>query len=310
MSISVHCTTPSNPELPSKPRTAHRRARSSGKGSKGTFYGQERPIFVNGKIIMSSNVSPIRGKSGQSFDENKDDVLLQGNTFSCSKRFNIGEAQTIGKRLCMEDVVMIKGDLAEDLDVFGVFDGHHGKDAAVLASKNILSFLNLNELLSDNYQSHIIDLFQKMHENIIEKNRIRNNCINCFYSPCHNTNNNDEIEEVKKRGGDVVDVNGVLRVNSQIQVTRSLGDASLHPPLITTPDISCFSLDDIDSLIICSDGIDVLDADTIVGLATQPISPEGQAQYLRNYAFEKDSKDNITSIVFTARPEKLLPSSF
>lgn len=69
----------------------HKRVRSTDNVSKSTFYGQERPIFLNGKIVLSTAVSlprmsssyvlnknekPIRSRSGQSFDESQDDPLL------------------------------------------------------------------------------------------------------------------------------------------------------------------------------------------------------------------------------------------
>ncbi|KAL7721470.1 Ca(2+)/calmodulin-dependent protein kinase phosphatase [Entamoeba marina] len=314
-------TTPTTPDIPSQPRMLHRRVRSTDRVSKNTFYGQERPTFVNGKVVMSSSIvlprmsssyllekdkEPVRGKSGQSFDENKTDSLLQGDTFTSSKRFDFGEAQTIGKRLYMEDIVLIKGNFAENLDNF----------------------------FTDNYHSYLLDLFQTIHDGIIKETEsgttasiafVREKDVIiaiCGDSPVftlkgtnlskigkdHNTSNSDEVEAIKQRGGDVVDAGGVLRVNSQIQITRSLGDSKLHPPLIATPDIICLNLNDIDNLIICSDGVDVLEQ--LLGLLTQPTSPESQAQYLRNSAFEKNSKDNISVVVFATQPKKLIPLSF
>jgi protein phosphatase 1L len=57
----------------------------------------------------------------------------------------------------------------------------------------------------------------------------------------HTASDLDEKAAVEARGGTVVTVNGVDRVNGQLVVTRSLGDARLSPFLSQTPDVMPFT---------------------------------------------------------------------
>ena len=53
-----------------------------------------------------------------------------------SARFNVGVADTIGRRTYMEDAHSVLGRFggAEDRDLFMLFDGHDGPEAAIFAN--------------------------------------------------------------------------------------------------------------------------------------------------------------------------------
>ena len=55
-----------------------------------------------------------------------------------SKRFAVGEADTIGKRPTMEDATLIHGCLGgdEELDLFAIFDGHGSEKVAAYCAEN------------------------------------------------------------------------------------------------------------------------------------------------------------------------------
>jgi hypothetical protein len=71
----------------------------------------------------------------------------------------------------------------------------------------------------------------------------------------HNLNNRDEWDAILRRNGTIVDVQGVMRVNGWILLTRSFGDRSLKPPLIVTPDVNIVEFDRWTHLVIGSDGV-------------------------------------------------------
>jgi hypothetical protein len=55
-----------------------------------------------------------------------------------SNRFDIGVADTIGKRKTMEDAVcVVGGAISKNDDLIGVFDGHNGNDASLFASLHL-----------------------------------------------------------------------------------------------------------------------------------------------------------------------------
>lgn len=62
----------------------------------------------------------------------------------------------------------------------------------------------------------------------------------------HSTSNPLEIELLYRRGGNVVNVDGIPRVQGDLIVTRSLGDSSLGPIISSIPDIHNISLHPLD----------------------------------------------------------------
>ena len=248
-------------------------------------------------------------------------------SYKSSSRFDIGTSQTIGKRLYMEDTVMVRGQLFDNIDYIAIFDGHNGREAAVKSMEMMHKFLNESLIKTPLCERHLKDVYQQVHDVVCAQTEsgttasvliIRDNDIvvtHCGDSPVYVLENNklrkigvdhtvdcpSEVEMIEKQGGTIVDVKGIKRINSKIQVTRSIGDRSLHPPLSCVPDVEFVPLENVTSVIVASDGISTVPETVMSELFTQALTPEQQAQFIRNYAFEKDSKDNISVVVVKIR---------
>ena len=159
-----------------------KKLRSHNSFQKAAFYGEERPTFLNGYIIKSSGVSipelsnsyvisrdgnATKTDSGNACEDQSDDFLYQ-QKYTGSHRFDIGTAQTIGKRTYMEDTVMIRGALFDDVDYIAVFDGHNGKDAAIKCMETMHTLIEKDLILSDEYDDHLINVFERMHDIVCE----------------------------------------------------------------------------------------------------------------------------------------------
>ena len=244
--------------------------------------------------------------------------------YTGSHRFDIGTAQTIGKRTYMEDTVMIRGALFDDVDYIAVFDGHNGKDAAIKCMETMHTLIEKDLILSDEYDDHLINVFERMHDIVCEATPsgttaslviLRNDDIitaHCGDSPIYFLINNelkrigkghspadeDEAEKIKNNGGTVSqDAGGYYRVNGQIAVSRSIGDRALHPPLLCIPDIELHSMDDVRAIIVASDGIDLVPLTYMKEVLNTSFGVDIKAQCIRNKAIEKQSKDNISVVV-------------
>lgn len=77
------------------------------------------------------------GKSGSKTPDGENYASINGDVPSA--RFDVGFADTIGKRSTMEDTHLIQGSFCEepDNDLFLLFDGHNGRTAAEYAKKNL-----------------------------------------------------------------------------------------------------------------------------------------------------------------------------
>ncbi|BFU24491.1 protein phosphatase domain containing protein [Entamoeba histolytica HM-1:IMSS-B] len=345
MSLLIRYSTSSNasPIQEQQKAKLHKRIRSTDSLTKCAFYGQERPVFVNGKIIKSSGVSlpklsnsyllkrggsPLKTENGNVLDQSEEDVLLFKQQYSCSKRFDIGTAQTIGKRVYMEDTLMVKGELYDDIDFIGVFDGHNGQGAAIKSMHTFYSLIDGYTVHSDHVKDHLSKVFEQMHTLVSMSTEsgttasillIRENDViicRCGDSPIyvlttddeimkvgkdHNLYDKDEVEMIKQNGGNIVNVSGVLRVNGKITITRSIGDKQFHPPLSCLPSIDIISLSTIKSILVASDGISVVSEDFLREILLEEFTSDIKAQCVRNNALEKDSKDNISVVVVQIR---------
>jgi len=99
---------------------------------------------------LSYNTEPITTKS--SYDGE--------NAF-----FRFGVSSMQGWRVSMEDAHLIKPDFQGDLSLFGVFDGHGGKEVAEFVAKNLCEQLvSLPSFKMKNYEQSLIDCFLKMDQ--------------------------------------------------------------------------------------------------------------------------------------------------
>ncbi|KAL7721253.1 Protein phosphatase 2C [Entamoeba marina] len=306
------------------------------KSRQGSFYGSEKPVFSNTKeCIINSNAQlpscsityllekglrPIIHNTGQS--EDKDgiyDFELIEHQHICSNRFNIGISQSIGVRNRMEDTVSVHGNIHNNVDYIGVFDGHNGSAAAQYCMNTIPT--TLPEIQPTEYEQQLNSYFTKVHANVCKETEsgttaticlIRENDVviaSCGDSPVffiegttikkvtkdHNIPN--ERDKIVANGGAITLVEGIERINGEILISRSIGDRLLHPPLVETPDIDVFPLS-MDYIIMASDGItDSLSEEDILNTVLKPVSVSESAATLRNEAFIKKSRDNLSVVV-------------
>jgi len=65
----------------------------------------------------------------------------------------------------MEDAHIMEGNLDEDTAIFGVFDGHGGKEVAIFVEKHFIEELKKNEnYLKKNYKEALYENFLKMDD--------------------------------------------------------------------------------------------------------------------------------------------------
>mmetsp|Transcript_37125 Transcript_37125/g.93186 ORF Transcript_37125/g.93186 Transcript_37125/m.93186 type:complete len:788 (+) Transcript_37125:819-3182(+) len=62
--------------------------------------------------------------------------LMTRKPYVLSKVYNMGYAEMIGKRPTMEDAFSIVGDFGEDMEFWGMYDGHAGRNAASFAAEH------------------------------------------------------------------------------------------------------------------------------------------------------------------------------
>lgn len=131
----------------------------------------------------------------------------------------------------------------------------------------------------------------------------------------HKPNDEDEMERIEKLGGSVDwcgDVDpvtddpilhtGVYRVNSNLALSRAIGDKSERPFISNEADISTHVVKDGDSFIVlASDGLfDVMSSQEVVSFVTlncEGSPDEEAATRVAKEALKRGSSDNITVII-------------
>jgi serine/threonine protein phosphatase PrpC len=85
---------------------------------------------------------------------------------------------------------------------------------------------------------------------------ILNNKLVKTLSGQHVPSNEKEYERVLSNGGSIVNVNGELRVNGVLNITRSMGELFGKPMISSEPDMDNYKLSDNDWLLfLASDGV-------------------------------------------------------
>ncbi|BFU22298.1 protein phosphatase domain containing protein [Entamoeba histolytica HM-1:IMSS-B] len=312
--------------------TTERKKRSR----KAAFYATEKPVISsNNEVVfncqavlppcsitylLDTNGSVEIGSSGRgdNFDGIQDIELIK-HEYQPSKRYEIGISQTIGKNDRMQDTANVLGELFPNIDIIGIFDGHNGEEAArycLISMKNEFNCLNPKDC-----EHQLPQIFESIHNNISSQTISGTTASICiirsddvvlahvgdspiyFYENGHLTRMTQnhsatfEKERIIASGGKVINIKGVDRVNGQINLSRSLGDKLLQPPLTYKPDISIHSLS-MKYIVIVTDGVtDSLSDSEMEIILSQPLSPDQIAATIRNNAFINGSVDNISVIV-------------
>uniref|UniRef100_A0A8R1Y4S1 PPM-type phosphatase domain-containing protein n=1 Tax=Onchocerca volvulus TaxID=6282 RepID=A0A8R1Y4S1_ONCVO len=236
-----------------------------------------------------------------------------------------------------------KGDCRDHDSFFAVFDGHNGVDCANYASSHFA------RCLIDNAQ-YAVDHIENIMKNAFIKldKRLTARCKNehikggttavCAFlrarkhlcvgwcgdsavavlrkdtvrtlSSAHSPDVLEEVRRIEEAGGMVVPIQGELRVNGILNLTRSLGDIDGRPMISSEPDVLSFDLDNSEYLLLLScDGVwDSLSEQAVYSHVAQFVRKNSQenygklAEFIVDRAREAGATDNLTLICVFLRP--------
>jgi serine/threonine protein phosphatase PrpC len=252
-----------------------------------------------------------------------------------------GVAEMKGRRPTMEDAHRV-AQVGEKIRFFGLFDGHGGHDVAAFAAEKLHTHCNFATCeTADDVKRVLEEAFLKTHQDldnasfdartkgstalvaVIGSNELfvanAGDCravlatknqdgryVATALSEDHKANQIDERKRIEALGGMIEYCwsLGDHYVEGVLAVSRALGDKSLHPYVIPTPEIKHKTLEPNDEfLILGCDGVwDALRNDHAVAvveaeLKKNPNNFEKAAASLRDCAFSLGSTDNISVIV-------------
>ncbi|KAL0484557.1 protein phosphatase 2C [Acrasis kona] len=113
----------------------------------------------------------------------------------------------------------------------------------------------------------------------------------------HRPNDIDEMRRVKDAGGTIVN----NRVNAILAITRAIGDVYLHPMVTSDPYTSVVDLmhkRDAFVIVACDGLWDMVDDQEAVDYVKNEMDPRVASMRLRDLAYQKNSTDNISVVVF------------
>uniref|UniRef100_A0A915Q0U2 PPM-type phosphatase domain-containing protein n=1 Tax=Setaria digitata TaxID=48799 RepID=A0A915Q0U2_9BILA len=226
---------------------------------------------------------------------------------------------------------------------FAVFDGHNGVDCANYASSHFARCL----IKSTQYAGGQIEDIMKSAFTELDK-RLTARCKNehikggttavCAFlrarrylcvgwcgdsaiailrkdavrtlSSAHSPDVPEEVRRIEEAGGMVVPIQGELRVNGILNLTRSLGDIDGRPMISSEPDVLSFELDNSDYLLLLScDGVwDSLTEQAVYSHVVHfirnnsPTNYAKLAEFVVDRAREAGATDNLTLICVFLRP--------
>ncbi|OHS95826.1 protein phosphatase 2C [Tritrichomonas foetus] len=277
----------------------------------------------------SESIREIASDMSIQFSENTINNRISPNTsnlvFQYSQDHKIGYAEMIGERNDMEDAIIIKQRLfGPNIDLFGVFDGHNGRNAARFAAYGLPSILfekfnsnkNINEIclsaisqLNDtlafiNDKSgctlELVVLDKEKHTvDVTHLGDCRVLIITKGFSIKFATED-DRLEnrcEMERLRSQKIPCRR-MKTGGFLGVAASIGD-HLYPGIRRSPITHHVELNYMDKwLIIGCDGVfeDVNNNDICSVLKTCETASQA-AILLRDFAYERGSSDNISVIV-------------
>ena len=119
----------------------------------------------------------------------------------------------------------------------------------------------------------------------------------------HKPSRVDEKERIEALGGRIIHY-GTWRVEGVLAVTRAVGDRRLKKYITAQPEVRTRRLQSGDEfLILASDGVwDVLSSQQAVDVVVGCADVRQAAILLTNTAYQRNSQDNITTMIIDLRP--------
>uniref|UniRef100_A0A6B2L099 PPM-type phosphatase domain-containing protein n=1 Tax=Arcella intermedia TaxID=1963864 RepID=A0A6B2L099_9EUKA len=225
----------------------------------------------------------------------------------------------------MEDAITMVGGLkTANVDYFGVFDGHSGDSASKFASKKLHTFIEKRLTSKESDIPTLLKLAFKDCQEAMKEAKVDAGTTvvialivgnelyiaNCGDSRAvlvqglqahtitvdHKPSNESERKRIEAIPGGYVH-NG--RVIGKLAVSRSLGDFSSNPYVSFEPDIfGPFLWNDYSMLILACDGVwDVTSDKEAARIASKGVDPQDSAMKIREDAYKKSTKDNISVVI-------------
>jgi len=281
--------------------------------------------------------------SAMEYAKDRVEVLLDKNPFEWNsthawkenERHIIDGAEMLGRRPTMEDAFSIHGKFMDrdDMDYYGLFDGHAGRIAATFVAEHLHPIL-AQKLLDDPSDplSSLAECFPEVNLKFKEwldgadssYRHAGTTGVACLIegdelyladvgdsravldrdgqairlSFDHKPSSEEEEQRIRALGGYVIGETG--RVNGQLAVSRSLGDFYMQPFVSDEPYVNSIKLDRSKDrlLILGCDGVwDEVGDQEAIDLVKHDTDPFIISAKLRDYAYLLGSDDNIS--VFT-----------
>jgi len=223
-----------------------------------------------------------------------------------------------GSRPSMEDAIIVRDNIDNQISCFAIFDGHGGDRTSTFSAFKFVRFLSKNAEFSQKFIESIVEkLVTSIKENRFEDGStmasvllrgnemisahlgdartivVRNDGTIKFETHDHRPDIREEYERIQRLGGAVLD----NRTSGTLAVSRSVGDFSIVG-VGYQPDVKLISLDSDDRWIIigCDGVFDVLSSSDCGEIATKCSTATEVAYCLRSLAFSMASSDNISVI--------------
>jgi len=315
-------------EYPARENKENSREHKECVKERGKEFPKEHADGISLPNTKVENLHYIQQQCIKEQEKTTDDEKVKG----VSKRFNVGSAETIGRRATMEDHTVIYGSLqGNDLeDYFAVFDGHGGIDASKFCSErlHLILIAILREKGSENLSMEklVKEAFFRCNEFLRQLNTCNETGTTAVVSYSRGNQlwvaNVGDSRAVLSRNGQalrittdhkpgndserkrILDLKGFVffgRVNGVLAVSRALGDFTFSPYVTFEPDVfGPFDVSDRanEFIILACDGLwDVIDDNIAVQIVLDSETPDEGAQQLVCAALNARSTDNISVVV-------------
>ncbi|NP_001169546.1 putative protein phosphatase 2C 32 [Zea mays] len=261
----------------------------------------------------------------------RNEVEEEGEEFAAYCRRGKGR-----RRVEMEDRHVAKVALGGDPQValFGVFDGHGGKNAAEFAAENMPKFMaeELTKVNGGEIEGAVKRGYLKTDEEFLKRDEsggaccvtavlqkgglVVSNAGDCravlsragkaeALTSDHRASREDEKERIENLGGFVVNYRGTWRVQGSLAVSRGIGDGHLKQWVVADPDTTTLLVDQqCEFLILASDGLwDKIDNQEAVDLArplcinNDKTSRMAACRMLTETSISRGSTDDISVVI-------------
>lgn len=283
---------------------------------------------VKGREMLVGRAGQKNKVKGTALFDQMEEADLRAKTTETQEKvvntiFRSGHSEMVGRRPSMEDVSIILEDVpTKGAMLFGLFDGHGGREAAEFASEHLPHAISERLKSTQRPEDAYIAAFKQLQMDmkpwcvyvgttsviaIIEGTTLT--VANVGDSRCvlyrdgkavrlsvdHKPDLPEETQYIQSKGGFVRD----SRVGGMLAVSRALGDGFLGDAVNPTPSIRRVELNEFDTfMILACDGIwDVMTDQQACQVVAAEIDPLVAAKKLMDMAYELNSLDNISVIV-------------